>query len=535
MIRTFSPLASLASLLVCSGALAQGVDTGGTPHGGSRSQGTLWLPSAQLLPSGAWDVTFGYEHEGTVVRAAQTSSEVRGGALTSERRWIADRDLGAVSVSVGLADRLELGAVLPLLFGQSVSDVDGVVTPLADAAGLGDVHLAARLSLLGPQRWGERGWRWTMQGGLSAPSGTTDAAFGEDAARFDAATTATFVSGGPWAVTGHLGYQSGQALAVADQLFGDRLGAGMSFAWRHRFLQASVDAITRVNIGGKLDEREPGRAALELLAGLRYLGDFFFVDLGAGGAPLDDGLTPRWRVQLVLGAHGRFGEAEKNAEADPDPDHDGILGEAERCPNQPEDVDGFEDQDGCPDWDNDGDGVPDSRDACPMEAEDKDSVADNDGCPDVDADADGIADEKERCPLAPEDYDGFEDEDGCPEPGTRPEAMTSNAVLDQMVFFETGSTALDTIALATLRSVAHAMLTRPGAAAVVITGHADDRGAEDLNLQLSLARAEAVKAMLVDAGVAAERLQTRGVGQKEPLARPGGLGRALNRSVSFGH
>ncbi len=30
----------------------------------------------------------------------------------------------------------------------------------------------------------------------------------------------------------------------------------------------------------------------------------------------------------------------------------------DQCPNDPEDKDGFEDQDGCPDPDNDHDGIP---------------------------------------------------------------------------------------------------------------------------------------------------------------------------------
>jgi len=34
---------------------------------------------------------------------------------------------------------------------------------------------------------------------------------------------------------------------------------------------------------------------------------------------------------------------------DPDPDHDGIVGAADKCPDKPETVNGFEDDDGCPD------------------------------------------------------------------------------------------------------------------------------------------------------------------------------------------
>jgi hypothetical protein len=51
-----------------------------------------------------------------------------------------------------------------------------------------------------------------------------------------------------------------------------------------------------------------------------------------------------------------------------DRDGDGIPDDRDRCPTQPEDYDGFEDADGCPDPDNDGDGVPDADDDCPYEA-----------------------------------------------------------------------------------------------------------------------------------------------------------------------
>ncbi len=48
-----------------------------------------------------------------------------------------------------------------------------------------------------------------------------------------------------------------------------------------------------------------------------------------------------------------------------DSDGDGILDDVDKCPDQPEDFDGFQDDDGCPDLDNDGDGIPDIMDRCP--------------------------------------------------------------------------------------------------------------------------------------------------------------------------
>ncbi|KAK1548386.1 hypothetical protein Q3G72_001794 [Acer saccharum] len=100
---------------------------------------------------------------------------------------------------------------------------------------------------------------------------------------------------------------------------------------------------------------------------------------------------------------------------DPDNDHDNIPDEDDQCPNEPEDKDNFQDEDGCPDLDNDHDGIPDAVDMCPDEPEDRDGFEDEDGCPDPDNDKDGIIDALDQCPDAPEDMDGFEDEDGCPD------------------------------------------------------------------------------------------------------------------------
>src|SRR5690606_17814844 len=55
-----------------------------------------------------------------------------------------------------------------------------------------------------------------------------------------------------------------------------------------------------------------------------------------------------------------------------DKDGDGIDDDVDACPDEPEDQDGYEDSDGCPDADNDADGLPDGVDQCPNEAEDVD-------------------------------------------------------------------------------------------------------------------------------------------------------------------
>ena len=99
-----------------------------------------------------------------------------------------------------------------------------------------------------------------------------------------------------------------------------------------------------------------------------------------------------------------------------DPDEDGVCADKDRCPDQPEDMDGIDDGDGCPeDQDWDGDGIMDSKDQCVVDPEDMDGYLDDDGCPEKDNDADGIFDVSDQCPNDPEDPDGFQDGDGCPD------------------------------------------------------------------------------------------------------------------------
>ena len=91
---------------------------------------------------------------------------------------------------------------------------------------------------------------------------------------------------------------------------------------------------------------------------------------GPGGAPPSDG-GPRATVVTPV-----------PPPVPTDRDHDGIVGAADRCPEQAEDLDGNADTDGCPDPDNDRDGILDAVDHCPNELETKNQWLDDDGCPD---------------------------------------------------------------------------------------------------------------------------------------------------------
>jgi len=150
---------------------------------------------------------------------------------------------------------------------------------------------------------------------------------------------------------------------------------------------------------------------LEALAGVKlYLARNSFLTIGAGrGLMTDQGANPDLRAFIGIVFEPNVG----------DRDGDGIKDDLDKCPDEPEDFDGFEDEDGCPDPDNDHDGIPDLDDKCPDIPEDRDGVEDEDGCPEGDThdrDGDKIPDDIDRCPDEPEDFDGYQDEDGCPDP-----------------------------------------------------------------------------------------------------------------------
>src|SRR6185503_17647656 len=137
--------------------------------------------------------------------------------------------------------------------------------------------------------------------------------------------------------------------------------------------------------------------------------------LGGSGGVAED-------LEVLLSLYHSFGGPKPMHKIEPvkpvvdqDPDHDGIVGAADKCPNDAEDMDGFQDADGCPDRDNDNDGIPDATDKCPNQAEDKDGFQDADGCPDPDNDGDGVPDATDKCPTEPETKNGYQDADGCPD------------------------------------------------------------------------------------------------------------------------
>jgi outer membrane protein OmpA-like peptidoglycan-associated protein len=227
---------------------------------------------------------------------------------------------------------------------------------------------------------------------------------------------------------------------------------------------------------------------------------------------------------------------------DPDNDGDGIPDSRDKCPDQPEDKDGFQDEDGCPDPDNDGDGIPDAQDKCPDQPEDKDGFEDDDGCPDLDNDGDGFPDAVDKCPNDPETVNGFEDEDGCPDvrATTGPEERADRIDLkgQPVTFGKDGKltpqarallTQVATIIKAkklTIRVEVHLPLgTKDKGAAAITAQKKKDKAAAQK-------RAAAIQEFLVGQGVAQTQVQAVGIGSDRPLDGANATD-AINDRVDF--
>jgi outer membrane protein OmpA-like peptidoglycan-associated protein len=212
-----------------------------------------------------------------------------------------------------------------------------------------------------------------------------------------------------------------------------------------------------------------------------------------------------------------------------DRDHDGIPDEVDKCPNDAEDKDGFEDTDGCPDPDNDGDGIADEVDKCPNDAEDKDGFEDTDGCPDPDNDKDGVVDAEDKCPLQP----GPASSNGCPKTYDNIVVTDQKIELKQKIFFATNQAIILPRSDALLAEIASVLRSRP-TMRLRIEGHTDTQGARKRNMSLSQARADAVRIHLEKLGITAARLEAVGYGPDQPIeTNRTTAGREKNRRVEF--
>lgn len=178
----------------------------------------------------------------------------------------------------------------------------------------------------------------------------------------------------------------------------------------------------------------------------------------------------------------------------------------------------------------DGDNVG-AGDLCPTEPEDEDGFEDSDGCPDPDNDQDRILDVDDQCPNQPETYNGMEDSDGCPDRGRVVVEDTQIVILDK-IYFAARSSSINARSNPILDAIAATLSGNPQITRVAVVGHAarNESGAS----RLSRRRAEAVQRALVQRGVSASRLRVDARGSTQPIdPRSSASAHERNRRVEF--
>ena len=504
----------------------------------------LTVSSGRTAPRGVYEVglLLNYANDPLVVQDAD-----------GERvgRVVAGQFVGDLVGAFALADPFELAVDLPIVLA---SQGDGRVGGM----GVGDLRVVAKLALL--ER--ARGLAVAALIDTRLPTGSR-AEFRGGELRFEPRVAVDFRARSGLAVGGNLGWSIRPEANVLDVRVDDTLtwGVAADVPVRERWRVVTELHGDMSLLGGDVNAAE---LPVELLAAVRYaLVDELMLQAGLGTGVVKGFGAPDYR--LLFGATYR---PPQPLLAPPDRDDDGIIDSADACPDVPEDDDGFEDQDGCPDNDNDADGLLDADDACPFRPEDEDGFEDEDGCPDNDNDQDGVRDTDDGAPNAPEDIDGFEDQDGVPDPDNDQDGfsddedrcpleaevyngiddsdgcpdegglvtVTCDAIeLGERVYLQFDSDIILPRSFPLLDQVGGAFNAARHILLVRVEGHSDDQGADDYNLDLSRRRAEAVRRYLIEqASVDATRLEAIGYGETRPIAEnTSEEGQRLNRRVEL--
>lgn len=515
------------------------------------------LQSANVGTHGAWAVSavYSYARE-PLLHLASTGTEQ--GVITASSLI----DLG---VAVALAGKLELGATMPFYSqtGEELGNRDtGYTAPPADGTATGDLRVHGKFRLVRATLDG--GGAFGLAGGLAVtvPTSTDGMLTGADN---PSARLLAMMSLVPGAFSNRLTLtaNAGAVLRPAavyknlEQKSGALWGFGASVRvidplWLSGELYGELSPSAREKMDGTSTVLSP----IEWLGGLRWMPDHrFTVSIAAGrgltsaaGAPALRGVfaltyTPMAKPLRPIHApaalkpdvdgdgDGIFDRVDRCDDAiedidqfedddgcpDLDNDRDGVPDAKDRCAMEAEDADGFEDDDGCPDGDNDGDGILDAQDKCPADAEDKDGYLDTDGCPELDNDTDGIPDAQDRCPAERETINGNQDSDGCPDKGA-PLVMLALDRLDLMEAIQFTKEKIKPASYNLLGQIGATLRARADILRVRIGVHVAPTNDEAKDQQLSEKRAQAIREWLVQYGIAAQRIDVRGFGSSKATA-----------------
>jgi outer membrane protein OmpA-like peptidoglycan-associated protein len=518
------------------------------------SDRVLRLDGASVLPFGQFrlgvDADYGFKPL-VLSDAAPAIIQGNGGPYAVVRHAVG----ATLTASFGLSHRLEAGLAIPLMLFQTGDDVAGAVKP--GIAGVGNVRLGLKVNIL---KWRGLGLGASVVGAIPAGVGalTHEGGIGGEARLF------ARYSGGPLTAGVRAGFRLRAQQNFYDVPLGNELtvAAGATFALLPRTaVLAELAGATAVSS----PFANPQQSPLEVLVGARQRIGKTWLTLAAGPGLVEGYGSPLFRAVAAFTwanvppdadsdgipddddacpeiPEDKDGFEDRDGCPDPDNDKDGILDAADKCPDKPETVNEFEDDDGCPDEappkdnDKDKDGILDDVDDCPEEAEDKDGFEDDDGCPDPDNDKDGILDAADKCPLEPETINGVEDDDGCPDKGQSQVRLKAHEIETlQPIYFDTDRSRVRHAFHNVLGQIALLLKAHPEIGRCAVEGHTDDTGPVEWNQKLSMLRAESVIEFLTSrGGVDPKRLVPIGHGEKTPwTSNETPWGRAKNRRVVF--
>lgn len=432
----------------------------------------LAIQDPNVLPHMVWSVSATLGFTNTVLRVVPTESSDEGIDV------IGPRLSAYLDFAMGIRKRFEVNVSLPFTVAQATESGMAAGYTLRDAgtSAIGDGRLGGSMRLYGRQTGPQLGLAATV----IVPIGSERSFSGDGGIGGELQAMAGVVK--PryrLLVNGGVRLRPEADYVTSDQgteLIG-RAGVIVPFAENRLNTSLELDVIGRVS--GTEAYEELGSPVLALL-GARY----HFEGGMRAGAGIGMGLTeapgsPAVRALLTVGYSP---EPKRPSPPKPPPldrDGDRIVDEMDKCPANPEDFDGFEDQD---------------------------------GCPEIEPVPDPIRDKPPEDPL------------------TLEQVITLPAPIE----FEYDTAIMLPGAEVYLTQVLGVLQQHPEVLKLEIQGHTSSEGGAEYNLRLSKDRAAAVVAWLVSRGIDAKRLVARGYGLTEPLMpNDSEPNRQRNRRVQF--
>jgi hypothetical protein len=337
----------------------------------------MGVEDAEVPADGRWVVTMSTWLASRPIVLRDLSSGLEATVPVS-LRWGQEVDVGR-----GIGDRFLLGVAVPAAaqWGDRLRGI-GLSDKALDHLVLGDVRLHGRARIVGAP--GAHGAAVAVAAAVTLPTGDDGDFAGEQGPVIAWSLRAGYRTD-DLAVAGGAGLRirvdevvllsparpHGNELVLSVGAAARLAPLGRQFGGDDRvWALAEIESVFGDDAGTGSRGPSPAEARIGVRADVAHC--WSVAVAGGGGFRPDEVGAPGYRVIAQLTFH-----------QDPihDRDHDGVRDGADACWREPEDRDGWDDSDGCPDVDDDGDGVDDADDHCPRQAEDHDGYRDADGCP----------------------------------------------------------------------------------------------------------------------------------------------------------